>query len=46
MLQGGLVGRNATGKRTTTRRVSGIDQGIKLNRALWLLAESMRTLKA
>jgi Domain of unknown function (DUF932) len=46
MLRGGLIGRNAKGTRTTTREVKGIDQGIKLNRALWVLAESMRALKA
>ncbi len=46
MLRGGLAGRSAQGKRMTTREVTGIDQGIKLNRALWVLAESMRALKA
>lgn len=46
MVRGGLIGRNAKGARTTTREVKGIDQSIKLNRALWLLAESMRALKA
>ena len=46
MLKGGLIGRNKTGRRTTTRAVMGIDQGVKLNRALWILAEEMRKLKA
>jgi Domain of unknown function (DUF932) len=46
MLRGGLTGRTAAGQRTTTRAVTGIDQGIKLNRALWVLAESMRALKS
>ena len=46
MIKGGLRGRNATGKRVTTRPVAGIDQNIKLNRALWVLAEEMRKLKA
>lgn len=46
IIKGGVSGRNATGKRTTTRAVNGIDQGIKLNRALWVLAEEMRKLKA
>ncbi len=41
-----MRGRNATGKRVTTRAVNGIDQDIKLNRALWVLAEEMRKLKA
>ncbi|MGY2492818.1 DUF932 domain-containing protein [Cupriavidus sp. CP313] len=46
MVRGGLRGRNATGKRVTTRPVQGIDQSVKLNRALWMLAEEMRKLKA
>jgi Domain of unknown function (DUF932) len=46
IVRGGLNARTATGKRSTTREVKGIDQGIKLNRALWVLAESMRALKA
>ncbi len=45
LIRGGLRGRTATGGRTTTRPVQGIDQNIKLNRALWLLAEEMRKLK-
>jgi len=35
----------AAGARTKTREVKGIDQNIKLNRALWTLAEEMRKLK-
>lgn len=46
MIQGGLVGRNRSGQRTRTRPVQGIDQNVKLNRALWTLAEEMRKLKA
>ncbi len=46
MIRGGLNARSATGKRTRTREVQGIDQNVKLNRALWLLAEEMRRLKA
>jgi len=30
----------------STRPITGIDQNVKLNRALWMLAESMRQLKA
>lgn len=44
LIRGGLRGRTATGARTTTRPVQGIDQNIKLNRSLWLLAEEMRKL--
>lgn len=46
VIRGGLNARSATGKRTRTREVQGIDQSVKLNRALWLLAEEMRRLKA
>ena len=31
--------------RTRTRAVTGIDQSIKLNKALWTLAEKMMELK-
>lgn len=46
IIRGGLRGRNATGNTIRTRGVQGIDQNIKLNRALWVLAEEMRKLKA
>lgn len=46
LLRGGLAARTTAGRRTTTREVQGIDQNVKLNRALWVLAEEMRSLKA
>lgn len=46
MIKGGLRGRSANGQVRQTREVTGIDQNIKLNRALWLLSEEMRKLKA
>lgn len=46
LIDGGLRGRAANGRRTTTRPVTGIDQNVKLNRALWTLAEEMAKLKA
>ena len=45
LVNGGLPGRNATGRRMRTRPVQGIDQNVKLNRALWMLAEEMRRIK-
>lgn len=49
-IRGGLtaLGRDAAGrrKRVTTRPVTGIDQDVKLNRALWVLGERMAALKA
>jgi len=46
LVQGGLNGRSANGRRQRTRPVQGIDQHVRLNRALWLLADGMRRLKA
>ncbi|WP_413730164.1 DUF932 domain-containing protein [Sodalis sp. RH22] len=46
LIKGGLPGRSANGHRQRTRRVQGIDQNLRLNRALWMLAEGMRQLKA
>jgi len=39
LTKGGLSGRTVNGGRQKTRPVLGIDQNIKLNRALWLLAD-------
>lgn len=48
-LRGGLTnyGRDADNRlrRTTTREIKGIDQDVKLNRALWKLTERMAELK-
>lgn len=44
--KGGLRGRSASGRAMSTRPVTGIDQNVKLNRALWMLADAMRQMKA
>lgn len=46
LIKGGLSGRMTNGRRQRTREVQGIDQNLRLNRALWMLAEGMRQLKA
>jgi Domain of unknown function (DUF932) len=50
VIRGGLSawGRDANNRprRVTTREVRGIDQDVKLNRALWVLGERMAQLKA
>lgn len=46
MIRGGISGRRADGRRTTTRAVNAIDTDTKLNRALWTLAEEMARLAA
>ena len=46
MIQGGLQGTNANGRRMTTRQVTGVNENIRLNRALWTLADEMAKLAA
>lgn len=46
LMRGGQRGRSATGKKITTRPVQSIDNNVKLNRALWILADEMAKLKA
>ncbi len=49
-IRGGLTGwgrdANNRRRRVTTREVRGIDQDVRLNRALWLLGERMAQIKA
>lgn len=42
LIKGGLSARTAQGKRSHTRAVKGIDGDLKLNRALWVMAEQMQ----
>jgi hypothetical protein len=44
--RGGQIGRSVQGHRLRTRAVNGIDGNVSLNRALWVLAEEMKKLKA
>lgn len=46
LVKGGLSARTANGRSQRTREVRGIDQNVRLNRALWMLAEGMRQLKS
>ncbi|HFN3784434.1 TPA: DUF932 domain-containing protein [Enterobacter hormaechei] len=41
LMKGGLAGRTAQGRSNRTRAVNGIDGDVKLNRALWVMAENM-----
>jgi hypothetical protein len=49
VMKGGLHGeqrtRNGKRRRVKTRPIRGIDQDVKLNKALWTMAEEMRRLK-
>ncbi|WP_434583649.1 DUF932 domain-containing protein [Klebsiella sp. R390] len=42
LIKGGLPGRTTLGKRARTRAVKGIDGDIRLNRALWVMAEELQ----
>ncbi len=42
LIKGGLAGRTVRGKRSHTRAVKGIDGDLKLNRALWVMAEELQ----
>lgn len=46
LTKGGLHGLTPNGRRQKTRPVQGIDSDVRLNRALWMLADGLRQLKA
>ena len=46
LILGGISSRTTTGRRTSTRAVTGISQNVQLNRNLWTLADAMKQLKA
>jgi len=41
MLNGGLRGRSANGRRTSTRAVTSVSEDIRLNKALWTMAQAL-----
>lgn len=45
LIRGGVRGRSANGRRISTREVTGVNENVRLNKALWSLAESMAALK-
>jgi hypothetical protein len=45
LVKGGVRGRGATGRRMTTREVGGVTENVRLNRALWTLADQLAKLK-
>lgn len=45
-IKGGLRGRGTTGARTSTRAIKSVTEDSRMNKALWMLAEQMRLLKA
>ncbi|EEV6071896.1 DUF945 domain-containing protein [Escherichia coli] len=46
MIKGGLSGRSTSGKNTRTRGITGIDGDIRINKALWMIAEHFRKWKS
>lgn len=46
LIKGGLPRVNRQGRVSRTRQINGIDGDVRLNRALWTLAEAMKALKA
>jgi len=46
MIKGGVPGRTATGRRMSTRGVKGVNENVRLNRALWTLADQFAKLKS
>lgn len=45
MMKGGQHGISTTGRRISTRAVQSIDNNVKLNKALWILADGMAKMK-
>lgn len=45
VIQGGLSGRSTRGRRTRTREVGGVNENVRLNKALWKLADEFAKLK-
>ena len=45
-IRGGLRGRGTTGKRTTTREIKSVNEDMRLNKALWVLADAMKQHKS
>jgi len=45
LVKGGVRGRNANGGRMSTRAITSVNEDLRLNKALWSLADSMAQLK-
>lgn len=45
VIRGGLSGRSTSGRRTRTREVGGVNENVRLNKALWALTEEFAKLK-
>jgi hypothetical protein len=45
LIKGGVSGRAKTGRRLTTKAVSGVSENVRLNQSLWALADGFAKLK-
>ena len=45
IIRGGVRGRNANNRRLTTRAVTGISEDLRINQALWVLADRMAEMR-
>lgn len=45
IIKGGVRATTSTGRRTRTRAVQGVNENVKLNKALWTLADSLAQIK-
>lgn len=45
VVKGGVRGRSASGRRTSTREIGGVNENVKVNRALWTLADCLAQIK-
>lgn len=45
LVKGGVQGRSASGRRNRTREVGGVNENVRLNRALWTLADRLAQIK-
>ena len=45
LIKGGVAGRARTGRRLTTKAVSGVSENVRLNQSLWALADGFAKLK-
>ena len=45
LIRGGLDGRGASGRPRRTKRITSVNENIRINRALWALAEGMSAIK-
>lgn len=45
LIRGGNLGRNANGRRVRTRAITGVNEDVKLNRALWYITDHFAKMK-